>query len=881
MITKCEVVNGIAFALMANDGFFETDLAFLRISDSLYPTFWTILEPYISIRALSSTTNCASYKVTALVYVLSNGLYWEGWHGFLMSCLGEELQRLPQGVVARLFRSHSLSFRALWDRFIRDSSTSNGSEGATFVVTMLLDIYPEWTLGKRNGLIIHAIITGQLTLVNKLLARGARPVYSQRWGETAISKPSPVGPRSGVKALTESHNVKAFDVDGYTITQMPMGQFINVCESKTVDATTFSLFLSYMFKNLDLSKRSLLRSDGLEVINSKEERLLHTLEMFLDAGADVDWSFPFAFCGLYHFRELFDEGCKWLPSCLDAAFYLCNPIFQRIRSRSKKDHDAVLTRSGTSNAAAKGAIALEAYLRPRIEPLEQKQYLELALLEQFFLQPSDGIILPFRSTSQARVSRTLIELGATINSKHVDKYANSLHWRVCILSARKFGLNEDLVYLIDHFLQELSLSSSDLADCVEQEGTEILEAIARADKESCIDFGAVGGSALLKAARFENYEAVAWLLQMGADINSEVDEGSKCATIIGHLLRGTPDITMFQHLINQGVKLRYRILDETCYPLFEVTILRFKDDEFLSNFPQEEMKNITVAQWNILLRKLAALPLTKIPEALELFRKLLRQFYVASAGPILATIISAGATRELIQELLDWGVDVNEYSYPFSPLQRAIMSRRFDLAYWLIELGADVNNAQSVERPMRSTLHTACTLNVNSNKYQREKKKFILFLISQGADVDGNTDGEEIRSYRPLCACAFAGDIDIATLLLQHRAYPNSISAEFRPETALDVAASSGKLDMVQLLLKVGGLSVEPGSSGYEGAIKKASRYGYGAVAELIKRHISHNEQQFELCAELRRKHQILIGRLEEAVRRMRAQGEDSVDEDY
>lgn len=885
MITKCEVVDGIAFALMPNGGFFETDLTFSRISDSLYPTVWSIRELCNPSATLFTPTCYVSHNLTALVYVLSNGRYKYGRNKSPMELLGEELQRLPRVVVARLFRSHSLSFRALWDRFvwnclesIEDPRIDYDRGGMAFMVNMVLDIHPEWTLGKESELLFLAAFTGQLALVNRLLARGARPMNHLRWGKTALSKASSVGAQTCFKAMIESHNVNAFDVEGYPTKLMSsapsVGGSINwVCDIK-VFTSSFSLFLCYVFRIFDSSREPWLRVDGLEVVNSKEERVLHTLDIFLDAGADVDSSFPVALCGLYYFRELYDRDCKWLPSCLDVVFYLCNPIFQRIQSRSKKDHGTLLTRSGTCDAATKGALALKVYLSQRMEHLEQKQYLELVLLEQFFLRRSEGSVLAFRSTSEAKVSRTLIDLGVTIDSKNLGIDTNYLSLVVCILSVKKFGLNEDLLYLVDHFLhKELRLSSRVLADCVEREGIDILEAIARTNNDFCVsDFRALGGLALLQAAKSGNYEAVAWLLKMGADINSEVDEGS-CATILGHLLTYSFKIPMIQHLINMGAKLRYRISDDNCYPLFEMAVLRLKVDEVLLNLPREELKRITPAQWNVLLRKLATLNLKKRPDALELFKRLLRQFYVPSAGPILGTLISAGATRELIQELLNRGADVNEWPHRTSPLQKATRNKRFGLAYWLIELGADINNPQSVERPMASTLYTACMLYVNSDQEQRKRKDIILFLLSQGADVNGNTDSDESRNFLPLYTCASTGDVEIAAILLQNGAKPNSISSFTEPKTALDVAAGSGRLDMVQLLLKVGGLSVETGLSGYDGAIQSATNSGYGAVAELIKRHVCHNEQQFELCPELRRNHQAIIICLQEAVKNTRAQG--------
>lgn len=150
--------------------------------------------------------------------------------------------------------------------------------------------------------------------------------------------------------------------------------------------------------------------------------------------------------------------------------------------------------------------------------------------------------------------------------------------------------------------------------------------------------------------------------------------------------------------------------------------------------------------------------------------------------------------------------------------------------------------------------------------------EIIGLLIRNLADLDGllriGANDGTWWFHSPLSCCVVEGDIEAATLLLQSRANPNSVIFSIgwqQPTTALDTAAYHGRLDVTQLLLKVGGLSARPGTTGYEGSIMIATEEGHAAVAELIRQHTCLNEEQFKEDPGLCATHQLMVSHLKES----------------
>lgn len=452
-------------------------------------------------------------------------------------------------------------------------------------------------------------------------------------------------------------------------------------------------------------------------------------------------------------------------------------------------------------------------------------------------------------------------------------------------SVEEYGLSEDLQVIMEHLSQEqFPIPSDFVADQVKQGGAGRLEMLESWGILNRHGMTSIGTEALLTAARFENYEAVTWLLQAGVDVNAQITIGHQTSTVIGSCFKigseGARKVSlgMCQYLVNSGAELRLRHSDETCYDLLRTALFYSGQAEdwatfdFFQRFPNE-LERITRKQWNELIRRMTSYGHWPRRQRVDwtFFEYLLDQYFTREEGPILTGAIVADCPPKIISLLLEHGADVDEDD-PLveTPLSAAIMVRRFDVARQLIRLEADMDGSRE---DWPSALCNACFLESSSTAEQHEKLDLIRFMIANGADVNGTSRSHTISSS-PLQVCAESGDLDVASLLLQHQADPNVLVWHFRRSemrsepvcwTALDTAVASSRLDLTQLLLKSGALSGEPGSTGYDGALEQARSRGFSTIELLICRHISQNEEQFEQCPALRVHHQAMMNRVRAA----------------
>lgn len=107
----------------------------------------------------------------------------------------------------------------------------------------------------------------------------------------------------------------------------------------------------------------------------------------------------------------------------------------------------------------------------------------------------------------------------------------------------------------------------------------------------------------------------------------------------------------------------------------------------------------------------------------------------------------------------------------------------------------------------------------------------------------GILDNDLKNGITALEVAAFSGDLEVVVMLLDHGAIlnrPPVDAADGREDkySALDFAAWAGRLDVVQLLLSAGAVSRDPGMTGYDRAIALAEGNGSFAVASLIRNHV-------------------------------------------
>lgn len=197
-------------------------------------------------------------------------------------------------------------------------------------------------------------------------------------------------------------------------------------------------------------------------------------------------------------------------------------------------------------------------------------------------------------------------------------------------------------------------------------------------------------------------------------------------------------------------------------------------------------------------------------------------------NPLVCQLVEAGAEDDLIFRVVDAGADLNERcrgGYRETPLVAAISNGRERLAEELIRRGADVHAPASDDGGC-TALQAAC--------HAGSPFQFIESLVKvQGADV--NEAPGEYHGKTALQLAARSGFLSLVEFLLDHGADVNALSGgcegQIRRERVLDIAAGKGLLDMTEFLLKAGGRSATPGLGG---AIRLAKRYGHFALLSVL-----------------------------------------------
>ncbi|CAI6099072.1 unnamed protein product, partial [Clonostachys chloroleuca] len=219
----------------------------------------------------------------------------------------------------------------------------------------------------------------------------------------------------------------------------------------------------------------------------------------------------------------------------------------------------------------------------------------------------------------------------------------------------------------------------------------------------------------------------------------------------------------------------------------------------------------------------------------------------------LATAIGLGGRPDLINQLIHTGLDVHSYAterrkvrldlerrswamnQAFSPVQAAVYRNNPKQITLLLEKGADINQPAFNDRGV-TALQAACQIEEQPGE-RGTRLRMVKFLLELGADADGPP--AQKNGFSALQIAASKRDLEIALILLHRGADPNTLgTADWRAGlTALDFAAERGRLDMLQLLLTVGGRSGSPGRSGVDGAVELARKKRYYAIVKYLEAH--------------------------------------------
>ncbi|KAF7528039.1 hypothetical protein G7054_g10295 [Neopestalotiopsis clavispora] len=244
------------------------------------------------------------------------------------------------------------------------------------------------------------------------------------------------------------------------------------------------------------------------------------------------------------------------------------------------------------------------------------------------------------------------------------------------------------------------------------------------------------------------------------------------------------------------------------------------------------------------------------------------------------------STGDHVQEFDAW-----QLAQKRSPLQAAIKARRFDIAKYILRRGV---NEQHITPPFVTGLQAAVEVCAQYPE-DHSSTEFTNFLLGLGAEVDIHAGNGLTALHR----AAAGGSLNTASVILRSGADPNILtkSPYFKaseskicgkqrsfsttvglvlyrrasklesashdtfaydrhgrrafmqpyipcigivgpvwPLRALDLAAITGRLDMVQLLLNAGGISGLPRAGPYDGAIDCAVNSEHHAVACLLRK---------------------------------------------
>lgn len=855
--------------------------------DTAYPFTWDLYQ--------YQPNGIVLYRQLAnWIFVISNGTFAPESTVETFGVFGGMLNLFPSEVLEKTFQDRALSVRAVWDRFITNCVElcvyelllywkPTGSRRVTLdsignFISFVSNVFPDWIINSKDELLILVVLLRRSDLVRKLLAGGAR-----------ASRCHPRHMRTPLMCATIAEDYESFRLliarcDINTRHIRILTTYRSVRSITAIQKFCFSVdeyaFVSEFDSFLDIirAKPAISRLDNSAAL----------LEILLDRNAGVDAPCPFNLYGLHEAYREDDVRPDWLPSRLDVSFYYGDKYYEQMRAQSRKSTDStLLTREGVCNATRLNQAGLTEYLdsRTAYSALEKAQFLELVLLEQFFLRrDTQGANL---NEIAAEYARFLLDYGVAIKRPVCRGPGDTLPllWLIWSRSVGEYGLSECLQVIMDHLIRQGCAVTSDLiADQISQGELERLDMLMTKGALQPSIVALNGLEALVTAAKMDDYESVSWLLRMGVDINAGIQPvtTAKSNTAppiaiclgIGRDGEWKASWLMCQYMVDSGAKLKLYQGDATCYELLEEALCQPKQKDALSTlrFFQEfpsEFDKITRWQWNMLVRKI--IRCGRPPPSSEdnrepidwtIIEYLLDQHLDVEHGPILSNAIAAGCPPSILRLLLDRGTDVNEEDAENgTPVCAAVGMFRFNVARQLLELGADIS------RCIESTQNALCraiVLEPSSAAEKCELMDFIRLLIAQGLDVNQRSGGPDRTSTTPLNKCASSGDLDTASLLLRLGADPNILEwrrglRRYMCCSALDIAAKEGRLDMTQLLLQSGAVSSEPGSTGYDGTLRRARILSYHTVVELLLQHVSQNERKFSMRLDLQVQHQANI----------------------
>lgn len=784
------------------------------------------------------------------MYLLSNDLHdpWDGDKGLEFFC--SILERDTRQTLKLLHRQLP-SVRSAWKSLLWHSVRNQRRD--TFRLMIDIGIRNAWLHPRpvNAGLLYYAVEMDCNDTVMDLVAYGRR-FHSDWWTESCRA----------IIAAIRNENDKCTRV------------LVSECDFRApewwgINGNATMWFLDFIREISDLNNRDI-----------HEDRDMRVLEFFLATGANVDGPF----CPVR-----MESPMKWCDgngindslrlTILDYCFYFNRPLYEKLAPYSKVS-SSTISRTGILLALKGGTFALQEYLVSRVAATPSlswtyvQSYLEFILAEQF--TPHEVHRLPsirddrreFPSDSREidlDTVKGLVQYGVDLTLPSINFSIQDL-LRAVLRQLSRLCTDDGLELVAIVMANGASLKGPQLREAVEDHGFSILECLAPLIE----DFPARAALALAEAARLNNFEAVEFLLHAGVDPNSFILGGdlgeenmkgsiySIQATAAACAENGkSSSCEMIKFLVEHGARLVVtpydpspfdftdHLLRHSCSETFrkvKYVIQVMKECHIFSVLPPCLLESCVNPSWPIHLRASRG---EEWKDRLEMFDYLLNQGASVRPGSCLAALIRAGGSETLVERLVRSGADLNAYYQPrdhlrkCTPLQAAARDGKENLVRLL--LGADSNvNSRACGMGSQTALQAICSWDAATEQEYECKMRICQLLISHGADI--NAAPARVGGDTALQYAAMAGHIEIAALLLRNGALVNAPPCWILGASALDSAVYGSRLDMVKFLLNANALSNFRGTTGYDGAIKSAERWGNSVIADLLREHAENNK---------------------------------------
>lgn len=805
-----------------------------------------------------SVTFDSYYYLTKAMYLLSNRLVGLYESEQIAEIFEDLFNRVSRPVLRKVLKNDIPTIRTAWEATVRLAKQVERKD--IFLVLMEVGAdHHQWILDNGDMCLSVAAFMDCPDIIRDLLAIGVCPYGSQGTQGTYNTYLELWRPAILEAALSGSLQCVQLLIDVCDINQLLLAD----------RATGFESYVLALENRLPISEEEMQRMKNATLGNKVHSQIL---DVFLENGANVD-----SLCGefilhsingFYDWEEIVETSRLTL---LEFTFYSKMAIYHRLLPYSTKpSHE--LTRIGVCTAAKSGADTLRHYLRSRIErnPVETDRFLEIILAEQFLYQD-------FRIDSA--IIQALVENGVDVT---LPSLRTEIHDLLCGLTwgACKYGVTNDTIYCLKLLLRQGAVINSHvLLLAVGRSGFDTLQLLFKYG----LDIKDKSVPALVAAARLNNYEAVSWLLREGVNINGKVTLLDRRLSVIAAALSNfyktskfmpipvvstAASVEMLRHLVNMGARIGtqegsspsdffspavyYRSSAyESAYGKGRVQLTQFIIDSwpdprklpcFLA-FSSDIRGDTSDERYSTSLYQLLS------QEWIKAFELMFKRGCLTT-GSSLADLIYHGGEGKLIHQVLDAGGDIKEYSQPFylfgvrlSPIQAAAHRGDQELVSYLSQRGADIHQV-AYNHSGRTAFQAVCEIKTKTSTEKASKMRLFRFFIDYGIDV--NEPPAEVEGMTASGAVAFHGEIENAALLVACGADPNTcfnspsrIGVNKNRCRPLDAAAQFGRLDMIQFLLNVGGLSACMGSTGYDGAITLAQRRGYHTAASLIRQKVA------------------------------------------